>query len=61
ARELAVAMYHMLTRGEQYRFRREESVKRKFKKLERRVRNANNSRTGIALEELPPKMRELHV
>jgi hypothetical protein len=51
-------MYHMLTRREQYRFRREESVKRKFKKLEHKVRNVN--RTGIALEELPPNIRGLH-
>jgi transposase len=32
---IAVASYHMLTRRETYRFKKEESVRRKYKKLER--------------------------
>jgi len=58
AREMAVAMYHMLTRREKYRFGKEESVKRKFKKLERKIRSAD--RTGIALKGLPPTQEGLH-
>lgn len=38
AREIAVAMYHMLTRREPYRFSGEAFVNRKLKKLEREIR-----------------------
>jgi transposase len=41
ARELAVAMYHMLIRKEPYRFSSQEFVNRKYKKMERTVRNAD--------------------
>jgi len=49
AREIAVASYHMLTRKETYRFKREESVRRKYKKLERMGRrHASPVTTGHA-------------
>ncbi len=38
AREMVVACYHMLTRGEEYRYKSEELVKRKYKKLESKAR-----------------------
>lgn len=44
AREIAVAMYHMLTRRETYRFSSETFVSRKYKKMESKVRNADKIR-----------------
>ncbi|MFQ5976092.1 MAG: transposase, partial [Candidatus Hydrothermarchaeales archaeon] len=44
AREMVVAMYHMLTRMERYRFSSEAFVKEKYKRLERRVGNADKIR-----------------
>jgi transposase len=41
AREIAVAMYHMLTRREAYRFSGEAFVSGKLKRLERKVRSAD--------------------
>lgn len=41
AREIAVAMYHMLTRRELYRFSSRAFVSGKFKRLERKVRSAD--------------------
>ncbi len=38
ARELAVAGYHMLTRREGYRFKKEEPMRRKYKRMERTAR-----------------------
>jgi transposase len=44
AREIVVAMYHMLNRRERYRFSSEEFVSGKFKRLERKVKNADKIR-----------------
>jgi transposase len=41
AREIAVAMYHMLTRREVYRFSGEAFVSRKYKRLESTIRNVD--------------------
>jgi transposase len=41
AREMAVAMYHMLTRRESYRFSSKEFVSGKLKRLERKAKNAD--------------------
>lgn len=41
AREMAVAMYHMLSRKEVYRFSSEAFASRKYKRLENRVRSAD--------------------
>jgi len=38
AREMVVAFYHMLTRGEEYRYKNGELVKRKYKKMESKAR-----------------------
>lgn len=38
AREMVVAFYHMLTRGEDYRYKNEELVMRKYKKMESKAR-----------------------
>lgn len=49
AREIAVASYHMLTRKETYRFKKEESVRRKYKRLEKLGRrHASPVATGHA-------------
>lgn len=43
AREIAVAMYHMLTRREPYRFSEKDFVDRKLKRLKRRIRVGGSS------------------
>jgi transposase len=53
AREMVVAMYHMLTRGEPYRFSNQAKAAAKLKRLERIARNAE--RPGGPHSGEPPK------